>query len=469
MKALPPQNEFWIRDAWVVTQDQSRRVFRGHVHVVRGRIAKVSQNAPSKLGAKKGVRVIDGSGCALIPGLIQTHVHLCQTLFRNLADDLELLDWLSKRIWIFEAAHTAKTLRTSAELGIHELLSSGTTTILDMGTVRHTSSILDAVRDSGIRASVGKCLMDHPETTPPGLRESTRDALAEARALFNEWNGREDDRIRVSYAPRFVVSCTEALLNEVAKLSQEQKALIHTHASENLKEIELVKKLVGCENVEYLHQMGLTSPRLVLAHCIWLKPHEMRILQRTGTHVAHCPSSNLKLASGIARVPEMLERGINVGLGADGAPCNNRLNAFEEMRLAALIQKPGNGPRSMPAQTVLDMATRNGAKALNWWDEIGSIEVGKKADLALIDLSAPENFCPVDSVQKKDQPEAVVSSLVYSTLPHHVRATWVDGRLLYSQGKVQTLSRARLSSQAREAQKFILSSVRSGPKKGASK
>jgi 5-methylthioadenosine/S-adenosylhomocysteine deaminase len=460
MSKLPPQTEFWIKDAWVVTQDKSRRVFKGHVQVVDGRIARVSPSAPSRIS--RGARVVDGSGSALTPGLIQTHVHLCQTLFRNLADDLELLDWLSKRIWVFEAAHTARTLRASAELGIHELLASGTTCILDMGTVRHTGAIFEAVRDSGIRASVGKCLMDHPETTPKGLRESTRDALAEARALFSEWNGQEDDRIRVSYAPRFVVSCTEALLSEVARLSREQKALIHTHASENLKEIELVKKLVGCENVEYLHQLGITSPRLVLAHCIWLKPHEMRILQRSGTHVAHCPSSNLKLASGIARVPEMLEKGINVGLGADGAPCNNRLNAFDEMRLAALIQKPGNGPRSMPAQTVLDMATRNGAKALGWWDDIGSIEVGKRADLVLVDLNSPDNFSPVNSVSAKEKPDAVVSSLVYATLPHHVRSTWVDGRLLYSNGKVHTLPRAGLMRRARDAQDVILNSVKKG-------
>lgn len=455
---MKTRQETWITNAWVVTQDSRRRVFKGSVRIVDGRIAAVTARPPSKTA--RGARIIDGTGMALIPGLVQTHVHLCQTLFRNLADDLELLDWLAKRIWVFEAAHTAKTLRTSALLGIHELLASGTTTLLDMGTVRHTESIFEAVRESGIRASVGKCLMDHPETTPPGLRESTRDALAEARSLHAKWNGREDDRIRVSYAPRFVVSCTEALLSEVARLSKEQDALIHTHASENLKEIELVKKLVGCENVEYLDQMGLTSRRLVLAHCIWLKPHEMRILQRTGTNVAHCPSSNLKLASGTARIPEMLERGINVGLGADGAPCNNRLDAFGEMRLAALIQKPGNGPRSMRAQTVLDMATRNGAKALDWWDDIGSIEVGKRADLALVDISAPENFSPVESLPAKDQPEAVISSLVYASSGHHVQKTWVDGRLLYSEGKVTTIPRTALVRNARQAQSEILSAVR---------
>jgi len=457
-----PQKDTWIQNAWVVTQDSKRRVFKGHVRIRNGRIAAVTARAPSKPG--RGTEVIDGSGHALIPGLIQTHIHLCQTLFRNLADDLELLDWLAKRIWVFEAAHTPQTLKTSALLGIHELLASGTTTLLDMGTVRHTESIFEAVRDTGIRASVGKCLMDHPETTPPGLRESTRDALAEARALFLRWNGREDDRIRVSYAPRFVVSCTEALLSEVAKMSKEQDALIHTHASENLKEIELVKKLVGCENVEYLDQMGLTSKRLVLAHCIWLKPHEMRILARTGTHVAHCPSSNLKLASGTARIPEMLERGINVGLGADGAPCNNTLDAFGEMRLAALIQKPGNGPRSMPAQTVLDMATINGAKALRWWDEVGSIETGKRADLALVDLSAPENLSPVESLPKAQQPEAVISALVYASSGSHVKKTWIDGRLLYSDGKVRTIDRKQLIRAAREAQTQILATVKRAKK-----
>src|SRR6185312_11964662 len=183
----------------------------------------------------KKAKVIDAHGLTVLPGFVQAHVHLCQTLFRNQADDLELLDWLSKRIWPMESAHTEETLHTSALLGIYELLATGTTCLLDMGTVRHTESIFEAVKTSGIRASVGKCLMDHPETTPESLREPTRDALAEARVLFDRWNGHENDRIRVSYAPRFVISCTERLLTEVSRLAREQKALIHTHASENLK------------------------------------------------------------------------------------------------------------------------------------------------------------------------------------------------------------------------------------------
>jgi cytosine/adenosine deaminase-related metal-dependent hydrolase len=448
-----PTRETWVTDAWIVTQDSKRSVFEGSVRIVGDTIAEVRKGRAPRIS--KGATVIEGRGRALIPGFVQAHIHLCQTLFRNLADDLELLDWLSQRIWVYEAAHTPSTLRTSALLGIHELLAGGTTCILDMGTVKHTGSIIEAVRETGIRASVGKCLMDHPKTTPPGLREKTREALHEAKSLFEQWNGAENDRIRISYAPRFVVSCTEELMLEVARLSREQNAIIHTHASENLKEIQLVKKLVGCENIEYLHQLGLASDRLVLAHCIWLKPHEMGILKRTGTNVVHCPSSNLKLASGIARVPEMREKGIRVALGADGAPCNNNLNAFQEMRLAALIQKPGNGPRSMRAQEALDMATREGAKALHWFDKIGSIETGKRADLALVDLSRPENLAPVPR-RREDLAEGVVSSLVYSAQPSHVEATWVEGKLLYSHGKVRTIDSKALIAEARIAQQQIL-------------
>jgi len=457
MSMLRNSSDVWILNGTLMTQDSKRRAIQAHLRVIDGRIETITKNRPKKTGKSA---VIDAQGLTLLPGFVQAHVHLCQTLFRNQADDLELLDWLSKRIWVMEAAHTEETLHTSALLGIHELLSSGTTCILDMGTVRHTEAIYDAVKSTGIRASVGKCLMDHPSTTPESLREHTRDAIHEADELFKKWHGKENDRIRVSYAPRFVISCTEKLLTEVARLSRDQKALIHTHASENLKEIQLVKKLVNCENIEYLHQLGLTSPDLVLAHCIWLKPNEKEILKKTGTHVVHCPSSNMKLASGLAHVPDLRARGINVALGADGAPCNNNLNMFTEMRLAALLHKPGAGPKSMRAQEVLDMATRDGAKALGWFDDIGSIEVGKKADLIALDLNCLENAIPAPDLQGKvPNSEAIASSIVYSTQASHLRWTMVDGKLLYQKGKVQTLSASALLKKVHQAQLKIAKSI----------
>ncbi len=450
----------WILNATIVTQDEKRRVLNGHIHIVDGRIAEIKPSKPSHaFHIEKGAKVIDAAGLTILPGFVQAHIHLCQTLFRNAADDLELLDWLSKRIWVFEGAHTHETLYTSALLGIHELFASGTTCLLDMGTVRHTDAIFKAVRDTGIRASVGKCLMDNPKTCPPYLRESTEKALKEAVALFDQWHGAENDRIRVSYAPRFVISCTDELLKQVARIARAQKALVHTHACENRKEIELVKKLVGQENIEYLNSIGLCSPDLVLAHCIWLNKKERKILKDTGTHAVHCPSSNMKLASGFAKVPEMRADGINVALGADGAPCNNNLNMFTEMRLAALIHKPGAGPRAMRAQEVLDMATRDGAKALGWSDDIGSIEIGKKADLIALDLNRPDNAVQTWALNGKPSAEAIASSIVYSTQAQHLRWTMVDGRVVFREGEMSALDTKTLMERVRKTQARIVKRV----------
>jgi cytosine/adenosine deaminase-related metal-dependent hydrolase len=449
----PKSAETWISGATLVTQDERRRALRANLRIVEGTIAEITTKSPPR-GKRK---VLDWTGLHLLPGFVQAHVHLCQTLFRNQADDLELLDWLSKRIWVMEAAHTKQTLAVSAKAGIHELLSTGTTCILDMGTVRHTEAILEIAKKYGIRGSFGKCLMDHPRTTPEYLRERTADALAEADSLYRKWHGAANDRLRVSYAPRFVISCTEKLLREVTDRARESRALIHTHASENLKEIQRVKELVHCENVEYLDSLGMTGKNLVLAHCIWLKPNEKEILRRTGTHVVHCPSSNLKLASGFAHVPDLRARGINVALGADGAPCNNNLNAFTEMRLAALIHKPANGPRSMRAQEVLDMATRDGARALSWSDQIGSIEVGKKADFIGLDLNQPDNTLPLKAGSL--DPEAIASSIVYSTTSNHLRHTVVDGNLLFTRGKVRGIPTGQLVEEIRQAQTTIYRSV----------
>ena len=443
--------ETWILNARIFTQDSKRSFFKGHVRVVDGRIDRISKSTPTQIDRK--AHKIDAREKYLFPGFIQTHVHLCQTLFRNQADDLELLDWLAKRIWLLEAAHTPETLHASAWLGIHELLTSGTTTILDMGTVRHTEAILEAAEKSGIRASIGKCLMDHPEYTPPGLREKTSAALTEAMDLHARYQGHADGRIHISLAPRFAISCTESLLREVAELSRNHGIVVHTHASENRKEIELVRKISGRENIEYFKDLGLTSERLVLAHGVWLSQKERKILAASGTHITHCPSSNLKLASGIAPVPELLAMGVNVCLGADGAPCNNNLNQLEEMRLAALLHKPAHGPRTMRAQEALDLATRNGAKALGLQDEIGSIEVGKRADLVLFDLDRPENLVIEDQGPGRlPSPESVASSLVYSTQPRHLLWTLVDGRIVQEQGELKAKSSSQLLREVRKAQ-----------------
>ena len=414
MSPLPAREPLLVRGAQIATMNAARDVLRADVLVEDGRIARIGRG----LRAPRGARVLEAQGRALIPGLIQAHVHLCQVLFRNQADGLELLDWLSQRIWPFEAAHDARSLRFSARLGLAELLLSGTTAVLDMGTVRHTEEILRAAEESGIRYVGGKCLMD---TGYAGLREQTADALHETQALGDRWHATDSDRIRYALCPRFVLSCSEPLWDAVRDLSAARGWVVHTHASENKAEVREVRRVVGDDNVAWFHRIGLGSPRLVLAHCVHLTAREERMMARSGASAVHCPGANLKLASGFAPVPRLLERGINVALGADGAPCNNTLDALREMRLAATLHLPRFGPRSMPASEVLAMATIHGARALGQASEVGSIEIGKKADLTLIDLGGPHLAPPAPDLH---------ATLVYGARASDVTDVVVDGRHL---------------------------------------
>lgn len=369
---------------------------------------------------RPSLQVRDCRGCLILPGLIQAHIHLCQTLFRGLADDLRLEDWLVRRIWPLEAAHTAETVYWSAMLGAAELALGGTTAILDMETVRYTGRAFEALERVGIRATAGKCLMDaHPEGAPFELVESTDGALAEAETLAQRWHGAADGRLRVCFAPRFVPSCSGPLLRAASDLAERFDAQLHTHAAETIVERETVLRTTGLEEIAYLDSVGIAGPRAALAHCVWIDGHETARLARQGTTVVHCPSSNLKLASGVAKIPELVAAGCQVAIGADGAPCNNRLDVFAEMRLAALIQKPRLGADALPAGQVLEFATIGGARALGLEHDIGSIAPGKRADLVVLDLRDP-HLHPATGDP--------VSLVVYAARASDVRDVFVDGR-----------------------------------------
>jgi 5-methylthioadenosine/S-adenosylhomocysteine deaminase len=429
-----------LRGARVVTLDARRRILDAEVRVEDGRITAVKPADRRTGGRADGKTVLDCRGLVLIPGLVQAHIHLCQTLFRGLADDLPLETWLARRIWPLEAAHTEDSVYWSAMLGAAELLLGGTTAILDMETVRHTGAALQALEAIGLRATAGKCLMDVvPPGAPDGLREATGRALQEAADLCASWHGKAGGRLRWCFAPRFAPTCTGPLLRAVSDLAARAGATIHTHAAETPLELQIVKQMTGTDEIAYLDSVGISGPRAALAHCVWVDGEAIRRLARQGTNVVHCPSSNLKLGSGIAPVPAMLDAGCRVALGADGAPCNNRLDAFTEMRLAALIQKPRHGPDALPAERVLELATLGGARALGLETEIGSIEVGKRADLVALDLSPPHT-----------QPEGadLISRIVYSARASDVRHVVVDGKIVVRDGVLRT---AKYEEIAREA------------------
>src|SRR5882724_1978671 len=414
-----------IKGGTIVTMDEQNFIVGGDVLIRDGRIEDVG----SHLNAHAN-EVIDATGCAVLPGFVQTHIHLCQTLFRGAADDLALIDWLKQRVWPMEAVHTAESIRASARLGVAELIKGGTTCALTMETVRHTEEVLRVVTETGFRATVGKCMMDKGDDIPGELHEETQRSIRESVGLIEKWHGSAGGRVRCCFAPRFAISCTTELLSEVSELSRKHRVMIHTHASENKNECEMVESETGRRNVAYLDSLGISGAHVLLAHCIHLDTEEMETLARTKTNVAHCPSSNLKLGSGLARVAEMLARRIPVSLGADGAACNNRLDMFTEMRTAALLQKLAHGPEVLPAMRVLGMATIDGARALGLGQEIGSIETGKRADVIVVDLGR------IHSSPARD----IVSTLVYSAQPTDVRTAIIDGHIVMRAGELTTLN-----------------------------
>lgn len=395
---------------------------------------------PSELKKNnENLTVIDASERLVSPGFIQTHLHLCQTLFRGSADDLELLDWLRLRVWPMEAAHNPASLAASARLSVAELIKSGTTTALTMETVHHTDIVLETVEKTGFRAIIGKCMMDKGNGVPSRLSEKTKDSLNDSLDLMKSWNSKSG-RVRYCFAPRFAVSCTQELLETVSKIAQENNILIHTHASENRKEIEVVQSETGLRNVEYLQKVGLVGKNIALAHCIHVDEHEQEILAQTETKVLHCPSSNLKLGSGIAPITEMLERKVFVSIGADGAPCNNNLDIFKEMRLAALLQKMRYGSSALPAKTAFHLGTIAGAKALGLENEIGSIEVGKRADIIIVNLN---------QLHCTPTPD-LLSTLVYSANASDVETMIIDGEILMQNRKLQTLEEEEIIATSRK-------------------
>lgn len=433
-----------IKNGTLITMNPFREIVQTDIFIEDSRIKKIGT------ANNKAQIEIDATDKIILPGFIQTHTHLCQTLFRNQADDLSLIDWLEKRIWPFEMAHDEKSITLSARLGIAELFKGGTTTILDMGTIHLTDYIFQVAQSSGIRAIIGKALMDSSIGVSGKYRESTKTAMNEVHRLIHDWHGQVNNRLQFAITPRFLLSCSPKLLYEVRALSGEKALLIHTHAAESKKEIEIITKQFGMGNIEYLRNFGLTGPRLCLAHCIWLNDDEMRILQNSETKVLHCPSSNLKLASGMAKVPEMLACGINVTLGADGAPCNNNLNIFIEMRLASLMQKFRLAdPAVLKAQKIIEMATIDGARALGLEHEIGSLEEEKKADLIILNLDQLHSL-PASNPY---------SQIVYSASPENVETVIVDGKIVMRNHELQTLDETEIIQNAKSEIKRLYAKI----------
>lgn len=421
----------------ILTLDASATVLRGADLLIQdGRIAALGALEPPA-----GTRVLDVSGCLVLPGLIQGHLHLGQTFFRGLAEQRRLMAWLRERIWPLEAAHDDESAYWCSLLGAAECLLGGTATIQDIGIGPGARGLLQAVVDSGLRAFAGQCLMDSGDGLPAAMRQDTDRVLAETEALGGEFAGAAAGRLRYVLNPRFILTCSDPLWEGIRELSARRGWPVHTHALEQLDETLAVRELKGGrDEVEYFAEAGLLDTDLRLAHGVWITREHLERVRGGRFSVVHCPSSNLKLGSGIADLLAFRRAGVPVGIGTDGAACSNHLDNFEEVRLAALLQKVKHGPDAFSGLDALRLATSEGARALGLQDEIGTIGPGKLADLVVLSTDRPELWAAPQA-----DPHDVVA---FGASRAAVRHVLVEGRTLVEDGRLMHLDLAEIYRQS---------------------
>ena len=417
-----------LRGGTILTLDAEATVLQGDILVENGRIRAIGRIPEPPPAA----RVLDVSGGFVLPGLVQGHLHLGQTFFRGLAENRRLLAWLRQRIWPLEAAYDDESAYWCALLGAAECLLGGTTTIQDIGIGPGIRGLLDAIAASGLRAFAGLCLMDSGEGLPGAMRQRTDNALAETESLGDRYDGAAEGRLRYALNPRFILTCSDLLWTGLRDLALHRGWPVHTHALEQLDETAVVRSLKGGrDEIHYFDDQGVLATDLRLAHGVWIADGHLGRLRDHGTSVVHCPSSNLKLGSGIADLLALRRHGIPVGVGADGAACSNHLDCLQEVRLAALLQKVKHSPDAFSGLDALRLATSEGARALGLQDKIGTIEPGKLADLLVLSTDHPEIW----AAPQADPHDRIA----FGASRAAVRHTLVAGRLLVEDGRLTHL------------------------------
>ena len=388
-------------------------------------------------------KIINADGKILLPGLINTHTHLSMTLFRGLADDLSLDSWLNEHIWPMEANLNGEYCYIGALLGAVELIKSGTTTFSDM--YFYMEDVARAVDDAGIRAVLSYGMIDF------GDEEKREAEIKENLALYNSCNGMADGRIKVFFGPHSPYTASEELLIKVRQLADEYNMGIHIHVSETQKEINDSLDEKGLRPFEYLDKIGFLGPDVLAAHCVWLSDEEIEIIKKHNVKVSHNPCSNMKLASGVSPVFKLIENDVCVSIGTDGASSNNNLDLIEELKTASLLQKVSTlDPKVLNSDQSIEMATIKGAQALGLDSEIGSIEVGKKADIILIDTNTP-NMVPDSS--------SLSSNIIYSANGSNVDTTICNGKILMENKKLTVLDETEIYAKARKAIKELKEAI----------
>jgi 5-methylthioadenosine/S-adenosylhomocysteine deaminase len=403
------------------------------------KIAEISKN----ISMNNVDKVIDGTNKILMPGLINTHTHAPMNLFRGLADDLELNEWLSDYIWPMESRLNSELSYIGSLLSNIEMIKSGTTTFNDM--YFHVENIAKSVEESGIRANLSYGMIDF------GDEEKKEKEIKENIKLIKNWNNRADGRIKTLFGPHSPYTASEDLLKRVRKEADKYKVRIHIHMNETKKEVDNVLEATKRRPFEYLNDIGFLKEDVTSAHGVWLSDEEIAIIKENNVKISHNPCSNMKLSSGIAPVDKLIKNNICVSLGTDGAASNNNLDLFEEMKFASLLQKVNTmNPKILPADLMIEMATINGAKSLGLEKEIGSIEIGKKADLILINTKTPNLTPNINSL---------VSHIVYSANGGDVDTTICNGKILMENRKIKTINEQEILEKVNNLMKNLKDSL----------
>jgi 5-methylthioadenosine/S-adenosylhomocysteine deaminase len=440
----PRQISLVVTGGTVVTMNAARQVLSpGAVAIETGAIVAVG--APDAIAAAyRGAETIDAAGAVVMPGLINTHTHAPMVLYRGLADDLALMEWLQKYIFPAEAKTvSAAFVRTGTHLAALEMIQSGTTLFTDM--YYFEEEIARATKEAGLRGVLGQSVIGFPVADA----KTPADALARTEKFFQEFAG--DELIIPAVAPHSMYTLDAKSLTAARALADKYGRPTLIHLSETRDEVDISRKKHKMQPAAYLDSIKFWGPRVLAAHGVWLTPPEIATLKKHGVGVSHNPESNMKLASGTAPVPQMRAAGVPVGLGTDGAASNNDLDMFEAMRVAALLHKlQSNDPRAIPAPVALEMATIGGARALGLGDRLGSLEAGKRADLIVVSMSSARQTPMYDPI----------SHLVYATRGDDVRTTIVNGRVLMRDRKVLTLDEAAVLADARRAAAEVRAAVK---------
>ena len=426
-------NKIWIQNTQILTMTGAP-LYTGDI-LIENDIIKALGTVNAQ--DAEGAQIIDGRRTVAMPGLVNTHTHAAMTLLRSYADDMELMPWLNDKIWPAEAKFVNEYIYWGSALAAVEMIQSGTTTFADMYDSMH--EVAKVTEESGLRANLARGCVVFSDPELKNIQKNVR--------LYENFNNTADGRIKVWFAPHAPYTCPPEYVEKIVEAAKSCNAGIHVHLAETLDEQRQIAEGYGKTPTEYLNDLGVFELPTLAAHSVYLNDSDIAILKEHNVGIAHNPSSNLKLASGIANIPKYLQAGLNIGIGTDGCSSNNTLNMFKEMTICSFVQKVNAmDPTVLPAEEILRLATIGGAKALRWDDEIGTLEVGKKADLILVDIDKP-HFAPWNNP---------VSDLVYSAQDSDVKTTIVNGKLLMKDYEVLTLDVERIMAETERIARNVL-------------